>query len=228
MSRPFPSRSFQSREPLHRRNGKIRAREVRVIDDDRQQLGVMSLDAALKLARSKELDLIEIAATANPPVCRIVDYGKFLYEEAKRQKDSQARTSANKMKELQLTPTIDKHDFAVKLSHAIEFLCDDMKVRVKLRFRGRQRAHKEFGFEIVNRFVKEAAHYGQADSPPKMLGDRDLNVILSPLPRSKRGKDPRQAQTTEKPPARVSPPHAPKQQAEPARAQAAVTTGEPS
>ena len=199
MSRPFPSRSFQSGEPLHRRNGKIRAREVRVIDDNREQLGVMSLDQALRLARTKELDLIEIAPNAVPPVCRIVDYGKFLYEESKRQKESNTRSSANKMKEVQLTPTIDKHDFAVKLSHAIGFLCDDMKVRIKLRFRGRQKAHKEFGFEIVNRFVKEAAAYGQADSPPKMLGDRDLNVMLSPLPRNKRGKDPRPRRVAEAP-----------------------------
>jgi len=199
LSRPFPSRSFQSREPLHRRNGKIRAREVRVIDDNREQLGVMSLDQALRLARTKELDLIEIAPNAVPPVCRIVDYGKFLYEESKRQKESNTRSSANKMKEVQLTPTIDKHDFAVKLSHAIGFLCDDMKVRIKLRFRGRQKAHKEFGFEIVNRFVKEAAAYGQADSPPKMLGDRDLNVMLSPLPRNKRGKDPRPRRVAEAP-----------------------------
>ena len=80
MSRPFPSRSYHSREPLHRRNGKIRAREVRVIDEAKQQLGVMSLDEALRLARAKGLDLVEIAATATPPVCRIVDYGKFLYE----------------------------------------------------------------------------------------------------------------------------------------------------
>ncbi len=151
----------------------------------------MSLDQALRLARSKELDLIEIAPNAVPPVCRIVDYGKFLYEESKRQKESHTRSSANKMKEVQLTPTIDTHDFGVKLNHVIGFLCDDMKVRIKLRFRGRQKAHKEFGFEIVNRFVKEAAAYGQADSPPKMLGDRDLNVMLSPLPRNKRGKDPR-------------------------------------
>ena len=158
----------------------------------------MSLDQALRLARTKDLDLIEIAANATPPVCRIVDYGKFLYEEAKRQKESSTRSSSSKMKELQISPTIDKHDFAVKLSHAIEFLCDDMKVRIKLRFRGRQKAHKEFGFEMVNRFVKEAAAYGQADSPPKMLGDRDLNVILSPLPRNKRGKDPR--------PPKISPP----------------------
>jgi len=159
----------------------------------------MSLDQALRLARTKELDLIEIAPNAVPPVCRIVDYGKFLYEESKRQKESNTRSSANKMKEVQLTPTIDKHDFAVKLSHAIGFLCDDMKVRIKLRFRGRQKAHKEFGFEIVNRFVKEAAAYGQADSPPKMLGDRDLNVMLSPLPRNKRGKDPRPRRVAEVP-----------------------------
>jgi len=181
-----PFRSFQKREPLHRRNGKIRAREVRVIDEDKQQLGVMPLDAALQLARERQLDLVEIAATANPPVCRIVNYGKFLYDESKAQKGN--KPTAGRMKELQLSPNIDPHDFETKLGHAIEFLNDDMKVRIKLRFKGRQKAHKEFGFEIVNRFVVEAAAHGKADSPPKMLGDRDLNVVISPLPRSQRGK----------------------------------------
>jgi translation initiation factor IF-3 len=141
LSRPFPSRSFHSREPLHRRNGKIRAREVRVIDDKKEQLGVMPLTTALQLARDKGLDLIEIAPNAVPPVCRIVDYGKFLYEEAKRNKDS--HQSANRMKELQISATIDPHDLAVKRDHAIQFLCDDMKVRLKLRFRGRQKAHRK-------------------------------------------------------------------------------------
>ena len=197
MSRPFPSRSYYSREPLHRRNGKIRSREVRVLDETKQQLGVMSLNEALRLAMSKGLDLVEIAPNATPSVCRIVDYGKFMYEEAKRHKESQGKQSASRMKEIQLSPTIDPHDLAIKLSHAIGFLCEDMKVRVKLRFRGRQKAHKEFGFEVVNRFVKEAAAWGQADSPPKMLGDRDLNVVLSPLPRNKRAKNPRQAETPE-------------------------------
>jgi translation initiation factor IF-3 len=175
---------------LHRRNGKIRAREVRVVDELKQQLGVMPLGEALQLARSKGLDLVEVAASATPPVCRLVDYGKFLYEEAKRNKDS--GQSANKMKELQISPAIDPHDLAVKRGHAIQFLCDDMKVRVKLRFRGRQKAHKEIGFELMNQFVKDLAPYGHADSPPKMLGDRDLNVLLSPLPRNKRAKNPRQ------------------------------------
>jgi translation initiation factor IF-3 len=191
---------------LHRRNGKIRAREVRVIDDQKQQLGVMPLDAALRLARAKDLDLIEVAATANPPVCRIVDYGKFLYEEAKRSKESQSRQPASKMKELQISPTIDPHDLAVKLNHAINFLCDDMKVRVKLRFRGRQKAHKEIGFDVVNKFVKDVALFGQADSPPKMLGDRDLNVLLSPLPRNKRAKNPNQAPEPEVPAGKAVPP----------------------
>jgi translation initiation factor IF-3 len=193
LSRPFPSRSFRSREPLHRRNGKIRAREVRVLDETKQQLGVMSLNDALRLAQAKGLDLIEIAPNATPPVCRLANYGKFLYEESKRDKDARTSQSASRMKELQISPAIDPHDLEVKRNHAIEFLCDDLKVRVKLRFKGRQKAHKEIGFEVVNRFVREVALYGQADSPPKMLGDRDLNVVLTPLPRDKRGKHPRPA-----------------------------------
>jgi translation initiation factor IF-3 len=120
-----------------------------------------------------------------------VDYGKFLYEEAKRGKDSNARQSASRMKELQISPAIDPHDLETKLGHAIQFLCDDMKVRVKLRFRGRQKAHKDIGFEVINKFVKDVALYGHADSPPRLLGDRDLNVTLTPLPRAKRAKSPR-------------------------------------
>ncbi len=185
MKSPF-GRSRFSREPLHRRNGKIRAREVRVLDEEQKQLGVMSLDQALHIAREKGLDLVEIAPTATPPVCRIVDYGKFLYEESKRQKESAKRQSGSKMKELQISPSIDPHDLGVKLDQAVKFLCDDMKVRVKLRFRGRQKAHKEIGFDVVNKFVREIAAYGKADAPPKMMGDRDLNVVISPLPRNKR------------------------------------------
>ena len=101
------------------------------------------------------------------------------------------------------------HVSATVNGDAIEFLCDDMKVRLKLRFKGRQKAHKEFGFEVVNRFVKEAGAYGRADSPPKMLGDRDLNVVLSPLPRKQRGKSPRQVAEPEMPPASASPPTQP-------------------
>ena len=159
----------------------------------------MSLNEALRLAQGKGLDLVEIAATATPPVCRIVNYGKFLYEETKRSKDSHAHQSASRMKEIQISPAIDPHDLSVKRDQAIRFLCDDLKVRVKLRFKGRQKAHKEIGFEVVNQFVKGVTLYGQADSLPKMLGDRDLNVVLSPLPRDKRARNPRQAAPPEQP-----------------------------
>lgn len=173
----------------------------------------MSLTDALRLAQAKGLDLIEIAPNATPPVCRIVDYGKFLYEEAKREKESSAnsRASAGKMKEVQISPAIDPHDLETKLNHAVQFLCDDMKVRVKLRFRGRQKAHKEIGFEVMNKFIKDAALYGQADSPPKLLGDRDLNVVISPLPRAKRAKNPKQVEN--------EPPPAPKSAQRPAVSQ---------
>lgn len=163
------------------------------MDEGKQQLGVMSLSDALRLAQAKNLDLVEIAAAATPPVCRIVNYGKFLYEEAKRNKDARAPQAARRMKEIQISASIDPHDMAVKRDHAIRFLCDDHKVRIKLRFKGRQKAHKEVGFEVVNKFVKEVAGFGHADSPPKMLGDRDLNVLLTPLHRDKRAKNPRTA-----------------------------------
>jgi len=155
----------------------------------------MSLNDALRLAQTKQLDLVEIVPNAVPPVCRIVNYGKFLYEESKRSKETRAPQSASRMKELQLSPAIDPHDLAVKRDHAIQFLCDDLKVRIKLRFKGRQKAHKEVGFQVVNKFVSDVAAYGHADSPPKMLGDRDLNVVLTPLHRDKRAKNPRQLAT---------------------------------
>lgn len=167
----------------------------------------MALGDALRLAQQRGLDLVEIAPNATPPVCRIVNYGKLMYEEAKHQKES--RNTSGRMKEVQLSAGIDAHDFAIKLNRAIEFLCDDLKVKVKLRFRGRQKMHKEFGIDVVNRFVKEASAYGQADAPPKMLGDRDMNVMLTPLPRNKRGKDPRPVQAANPPPRPEAPPPEP-------------------
>ncbi len=161
-----------------------------MIDENKQQLGVMSLNEGLRLAQAKDLDLVEVVPQATPPVCRIVNYGKFLYEEAKRQ--SHTRPGAGQMKEIQISPVIDPHDLATKRSHAIQFLCDDMKVRIKLRFRGRQKAHKEIGFQVVNQLIQDVAAYGRADAPPKMLGDRDLNAVISPLPRNKRARNPRE------------------------------------
>ena len=134
---------------------------------------------------------VEIAATANPPVCRLVDYGKFRYEQAKKDKESKKHQHANRVKEIQLSANIDPHDFGVKLTHAIDFLCEDMKVKVTLRFRGREMAHQEFGFGQVQRFIKEVTPYGHPDAPPKLIG-KGLNVMISPLPRNKRAPNPNQ------------------------------------
>ncbi len=190
MSRPFPPRNFPPRD-FTRVNNKIRAREVRVIGDNQQQLGVMSLNEALAMARQRGVDLVEIAASANPPVCRLVDYGKFRYEQAKKDKESKKHQHANRVKEIQLSANIDPHDFGVKLSHAIDFLCEDMKVKVTLRFRGREMAHQEFGFGQVQRFIKEVGPFGHPDAPPKLIG-KGLNVMISPLPRNKRAPNPNQ------------------------------------
>lgn len=188
MSRPFPPRQYPPRD-FTRVNNKIRAREVRVIGDDSEQLGVMGLNEALAMARARGVDLVEIAAAANPPVCRLVDFGKYRYEQSKKEKETKKHQHANKVKEIQLSANIDPHDFGVKLTHAIDFLCEDMKVKVSLRFRGREMAHQEFGFNQVQRFIKEVAPYGHPDAPPKLIG-KGLNVMLSPLPRNKRAKNP--------------------------------------
>jgi len=189
LSRPFPPRSSSFSQSFVRVNGKIRAREVRVIGVDGSQLGVLPLGEALTMARSNGVDLVEVAPNATPPVCRIVDYGKYRYEQAKKEKESKKHQHANKVKEIQLSPNIDPHDFGVKLTHAIDFLCEDMKVKVTLRFRGREMAHKEFGFQQVSSFVQHLAPFGHPDAPPKLIG-RGINVMISPLPRNKRAKNP--------------------------------------
>jgi translation initiation factor IF-3 len=174
---------------LVRVNGKIRAREVRVVDGDGKQLGILSLGDALPLARGNGVDLVEIAPNAMPPVCRLVDFGKFRYEQAKRDKESKKHQHANKVKEVQLSPKIDPHDLSVKLQHAIGFLCEDMKVKVTLKFRGREMAHTEYGFQVVRTFLAEIAPYGHPDYEPKLIG-RGINVMITPLPRNKRAKAP--------------------------------------
>jgi translation initiation factor IF-3 len=189
LSRPFAPRSSSSSASFVRVNGKIRAREVRVIGVDGKQLGIIGLGDAINLARQNGVDLVEIAATATPPVCRLVDFGKFSYEQAKKDKESKKHQHANKVKEIQLSPKIDPHDLGVKLSHAIDFLCEEMKVKIVLKFRGREMAHTEFGFQLIEKFLKDVTPYGHPDSTPKLIG-RAINVMLSPLPRNKRAKNP--------------------------------------
>jgi translation initiation factor IF-3 len=188
LSRPFPARRSSS-DSFVRVNGKIRAREVRVIGVDNKQLGVISLNDALALARQHGVDLVEVAAAATPPVCRLVNLGKFRYEKAKKEKESKKHQHASVVKEVQLSPRIDPHDLGIKVAHAIGFLCEDMKVKVVLKFRGREMAHQEFGFQVMNRFLAEIAPYGHPDFEPKLVG-RGINVMVSPLPRNKRAKKP--------------------------------------
>jgi len=191
LSRPFSPRPFSPPSSFTRVNGKIRAREVRVIDEDQKNLGVLSLPDALRLAQTKGVDLVEVNPNAVPSVCRLVDFGKFRYEQAKRDKESRKHQHANKVKEIQLSPNIDPHDFGVKQQHAINFLCEDMKVKITLRFRGREMAHKEFGFQQVEKLVQNLTPFGHPDAPAKLIG-KGINVMLSPLPRAKRGKNPRE------------------------------------
>ena len=191
MSRPFSPRSAPSAASFVRINGKIRAREVRVIGIDGKQLGVLPLADAINLARVSGVDLVEVAPTAVPPVCRVVDFGKYRYEQAKKEKESKKHQHASVVKEVQLSPRIDPHDLMVKTQHAIDFLCEDMKVKVALKFRGREMAHTEFGFQVINKFIEGIAAFGHPDFQPKLIG-RNITVMISPLPRNKRAKNPRQ------------------------------------
>lgn len=193
MSRPFSPRNNSSPASFVRVNGKIRAREVRVIGVDGKQLGVILLNDALNLARQHGVDLVEIAATANPPVCRLVDFGKYRYEISKKEKESKKHQHASTVKEIQLSPRIDPHDLSIKTTHAIDFLCEDMKVKASLKFRGREMAHTEIGFQVINKFIADIAPYGHPDFPPKLIG-KGINVMVSPLPRAKRAKNPNQTE----------------------------------
>jgi len=185
-----PNFRFQQSQPQHRINGRIRAREVRVIGVEGQQLGVMEISAALNLSRQLRVDLVEIAPNAQPPVCRLVDYGKFRYELNKKERETKKHQHANLVKEIQLTARIDPHDLGIKLDHGVEFLCEDMKLKVSLRFRGREMAHTEIGRQVVEKFLKDLAPWGQADSPARMAG-RTINVMVSPLPKGKRAPNPK-------------------------------------
>lgn len=166
-----------------RRNDRIRAPEVRVIGPEGTNLGVMPPKKALELAKKVGLDLIEISPGARPPVCRILDFGKFLYEESKKQKDS--KQSGTKMKEVKFRVRIDQHDFETKLRRAEGFLYNGNKVKLTLQFRGREMEHKDLGVERVNLARDELAGVAVADMDARLVG-RQVTMVLSPLPEAKR------------------------------------------
>jgi translation initiation factor IF-3 len=166
-----------------RRNDRIRATEVRVIGPEGTNLGVMPPRKALELAQKVGLDLIEISPAARPPVCRILDFGKFLYEESKKQKES--KQQATKLKEIKFRVRIGDHDFETKLRRAEGFLDHGHKVKLTLQFRGRENEHRDLGFVRVNLAKDELSGIATADSEPRLVG-RQVALILSPLPEGKR------------------------------------------
>ncbi len=166
-----------------RRNMRIKSPQVRVISPEGNQLGIMDTPKAIALALQFNLDLVEVAAAATPPVCRIMDFGKYVYEEQK--KTSHVKSTASKIKEIEFTVRIEKGDFNTKVRHAEEFLDHGNKVKLRLKFRGREMAHTEMGFELMNKALAELDGMGHPDSPPKLTG-KQINVMLSALPVNKR------------------------------------------
>lgn len=165
-------------------NERIRVHEVRVIGPEGKQLGVMLAREALKLAKEVGLDLVEISPTARPPVCRIIDYGKYMYEESKKSKSTK-KSTATKLKEIKFRVNIEQHDYITKIRRAEAFLAKGFKLKITLFFRGREMEQKNRGFDIVKRAVGDLEQVGAPDYPSKMVG-RNISITLSPLPERKR------------------------------------------
>ena len=163
-------------------NDKIRAKEVRVIDDDKQQLGVMTVEAAVAAAKERELDLVLISPNSTPPVCRIIDIGKYKYELSKRDKDNKKQSKAGQqvLKEVKMSPRIDEHDYSFKVKHAQEFLLKGNKVKFSIQFKGRELNHPELGDKLVTRMLEELKDYGKADNTPRLV-NRLMVLVLSPV-----------------------------------------------
>lgn len=166
-----------------RRNHRIRVPKIRVVGPDGNQVGLMDTKEALAIAQEAGLDLVEVAGQARPPVCRIMDFGKYVYEQQKKAKDSKG--SSSKTKEVKFRPRVDVHDFMTKLRRAEEFLDKGNKVKLTLSFRGREMAHTEIGFDTIRRAIADIAHMANPDNEPRLIG-RNINVMLTPLPANKR------------------------------------------
>ncbi|MGB6223067.1 translation initiation factor IF-3 [Haloferula sp.] len=170
---------------MTRINERIRAPRVRVVLPDGQQLGIMTPMEALQKAKLVGLDLVEIAAKADPPVCRIIDYGKYKYEQAKLQKQQKTSKNATRMKEIKFRVRTEQHDYNIKLGRIETFLDEGHKVRVVLQYRGRENAHKELGFDKLNRIIGDLKTMANVDQEPRLSG-RAVGMLLSPLPKAQR------------------------------------------
>ena len=160
-------------------NEQIRDREVRLIGEDGEQMGVVQISVALRVAEERGLDLVKIAPQANPPVCKIMDYGKYRFDQSKREKEQRKNQTVVEMKEVQLSATIDTHDMEVKAKACNKFLQQGNKVKVSIRFRGRQAAHGEIGLDVMNTFLELVSDNATVEKPPKQEG-RNMYMFLAP------------------------------------------------
>ena len=160
-------------------NERIRVPEIRVIDDDGAQLGVMPPRQALEIARSKGLDLVEVAPQAQPPVCRIINFGKWQYEQKKKQKESKAKQTFITVKEIKFRPGTDEHDYTFKKNNAARMLQDGDKVKATVHFRGREITHKELGGELLQRLEKDLAEFGTVEARPRLEG-MNMSIVFAP------------------------------------------------
>ena len=163
----------------HELNEEIRDKEIRVIGADGSQLGIMSAATALNLAAEQELDLVKIAPNSTPPVCKIMDYGKFRFEQLKKEKEARKNQRIVEIKEVRMSPNIDTNDFNTKVKSAQKFLKDGDRVKVTVRFRGREMAHTSIGHDLLVKFGSECAEVASVDKPPKLDG-RHMSMFLSP------------------------------------------------
>ena len=160
-------------------NEEIRDREVRVVDQNGEQLGVMSSREALALADERQLDLVKIAPQARPPVCKLMDYGKYRFEQSKKEREFRKNQKVITVKEVRLSATIEDHDVDVKFKNAVKFLKDGNKVKVTIRFRGRQITHSEIGRKVMVEFADRIKEYGTVDKAPQIEG-RNMSMFISP------------------------------------------------
>src|SRR5258708_7131934 len=177
-------------------NERIRAKEIRVIDADGSQLGILPPFEALKKAREQNFDLVEISPNAVPPVCRIMDYGKFLYEQEKKERAAKKNQKQIVLKEVKFSVNVDEHDYVTKRNHVLRFLDEGDKVKASLRFRGREMAHQNLGRKVLERLVSEVGDKGIVEFRPRMEGNT-VHVILAPpkqVPGSSGSKKPDKAQ----------------------------------
>ena len=168
----------------HQINEDIQDKEVRLVGEDGQQLGIMSAKAALDYAIEKDLDLVKIAPTANPPVCRVMDYGKYRFEQSKKEKEAKKNQHVVEVKEIRMSPGIGENDFNVKLKNAQKFLNDGDRVKVSVRFRGREMAHTSIGEQLLLSFAAKCEEIASLDKNPKLEG-RNMSMFLSPKAPSK-------------------------------------------